>query len=58
MNPYVKNERMKIPLRILNLRPLLAGVRVAFHPSGHRLYSLDTMGEVKAWPIGAPRTEQ
>ena len=26
MNPYEKNERMKTPLRILNLRPLLAGV--------------------------------
>ena len=26
MNPYIKNERMKIPLRILNLRPLLARV--------------------------------
>lgn len=32
-----------------------AGVaRVAFHPSGQRLYSLDTKGEVRAWPVAAP----
>lgn len=31
-------------------------IRVAFHPSGHRLYSLDTRGEVRAWPVGEPPT--
>ncbi len=29
-------------------------IRVAFHPSGQRLYSLDTTGEVRAWPVGDP----
>ena len=35
------------------LRGHSAGVtRVVFHPSGQRLYSLDTTGEVRAWPVG------
>ena len=29
-------------------------VRVVFHPSGQRLYSLDTKGEVRAWPVADP----
>ncbi len=29
-------------------------IRVAFHPSGQRLYSLDTTGEARAWPVGDP----
>ncbi len=27
-------------------------IRVAFHPAGQPLYSLDAEGEVRAWPVG------
>jgi len=55
MDTFIHVIDLDKAVEMTTFRGHAAGVaRVAFHPSGQRLYSLDTKGEVRAWPVADP----
>jgi len=55
MDPFIHVIDLDQAVETTAFRGHAAGVaRVAFHPSGQRLYSLDTKGAVRAWPVADP----